>query len=204
MSASKGHLAFFMTASHFLHILWKWYCKNNWMSSLALKSWREMVWTLNLLNATLIEGSSWLVMKNWSSSRVFHGYTTGWAFGHRTCHGYRYIPYHKSPGVIQNLWYLLYPQVIYITKYYKDTIVCEYWLLNDFNVWIWLLPLPLGVCFHSSNNIFKKIISWRPQEPQQRNAQIAEVLRWLWVNDNSWRPCENTRLTAVDMAIKSN
>jgi hypothetical protein len=48
-----------------------------------------------------------------------------------------------------------------------------YWLLNDLN----------------------------PQEPRQRNAQIDEAPRWLQVKDKNLWPCENTHLTAVEVAI---
>ena len=124
------------------------------------------------------------------SCRVFHGYTTGREFRHRThthgyCthHGYGYIPYCKSCGVIQNLWYLLYPQVIYITNHYKDTIVCKYWLLDDLNVQIWLLPLSLGVCFHSSNNIFKKnhiMAAPRTKTEECMNSWSTEAVVSKW------------------------
>ena len=44
------------------------------------------------------------------------------------------------------------------------------------------------------------MITWWPQEPRQRCIQIDEALRGLQVKDKSWWPCENTHLTAVDVA----
>lgn len=60
-----------------------------------------------------------------------------------------------------------------------------------------LLEFPFTAARTSS----KKMRSQRPQEPRQRNARIDEALRQLRVKDKSWRPCENTRSTAVDVAI---
>ena len=47
-----------------------------------------------------------------------------------------------------------------------------------------------------------KIRSWRPQEPRQRNARREEARSRFRVNDRSWRPCEKTRSTAVDVAVQ--
>ena len=60
-----------------------------------------------------------------------------------------------------------------------------------------LLEFPFTAARTSS----KKMRSCRPQEPRQRNARIDEALRRLRVKDKSWRPCENTRSTAVNVAI---
>ena len=59
--------------------------------------------------------------------RVWHGYTAGWHFEHRTrtrlyrtCLGYRYIPYRFSRSVIRNPRYLRYPRVVCIKNTYCD------------------------------------------------------------------------------------
>jgi hypothetical protein len=59
------------------------------------------------------------------------------------------------------------------------------------------------LAFTAARTSSKKTRSWRPQEPRQRKARMDEAWSRLRVNDRSWRPCEKTRSTAVDVATKS-
>jgi hypothetical protein len=60
----------------------------------------------------------------------------------------------------------------------------------------------LEPAFTASRTSSNRIRSWRPQEPRQRKAQMDEAWSQLRVNERSWRPCEKTRSTAVDVAMK--
>jgi hypothetical protein len=61
-----------------------------------------------------------------------------------------------------------------------------------------LFEFPLTAARTSS----KKMRSFWPQEPRQRKARMDEAESPLQVNERSWRPCEKTSSTAIDVAIR--